>query len=158
MLLVVVLVIITVLSLLGASFSYWMNADVASVQALMDRQQARLAAEAGVSRAVLLLRTERADVEKWYNNPDAFRRILVWAPDKIGGSESLADQEKVEGQPAWRFSLVASETDEQTTRIRYGVTDEASRLNINQATREQLLSLIDQLVENRQLDLGSNPR
>ena len=155
MLLVVVLVIITVLSLLGASFSYWMNADVASVQALMDRQQARLAAEAGVSRAVLLLRTERADVEKWYNNPDAFRRILVWAPDKIGGSESLADQEKVEGQPAWRFSLVASETDEQTTRIRYGVTDEASRLNINQATREQLLSLIDQLVENRLLDLGS---
>lgn len=155
MLLVVVLVIITVLSLLGASFSYWMNADVASVQALMDRQQARLAAEAGVSRAVLLLRTERADVEKWYNNPDAFRRILVWAPNKIGGSESLADQEKVEGQPAWRFSLVASETDEQTTRIRYGVTDEASRLNINQATREQLLSLIDQLVENRLLDLGS---
>jgi len=43
MLLVVVLVILSVLGLLGASFSYWMNADLASVQAMMDRQQARIA-------------------------------------------------------------------------------------------------------------------
>ncbi len=156
MLLVVVLVIIAVLGLLGASFSYWMNADLASVQAMMDRQQARIAAEAGLSRAILLLRTERADVEKWHNNPNAFRRILVWAPDKIGGSESLADQEKVEGQQAWRFSLVASETVGETTKIRYGLTDEASRLNLNQATREQLLTLIDHLSQSRQLDLGNS--
>ena len=55
MLIVVVLVIITLLALLGASFSFRMNADLASVNALREVQQARLAAESGIARAILLL-------------------------------------------------------------------------------------------------------
>ena len=103
MLLVVVLAVVAVLGLVAASFAYWMHADYEVVSGLRNRQQARLAAESGLARVMLLLREHRIDMDEWYNNRDAFRRILVWAPDKIGGSESLADQEKVEGQPAWRF-------------------------------------------------------
>lgn len=154
MLLVVVLVIITVLGVLGTSFSYLMNADLDSVAALMNRQQSRMAAEAGLDRAILLLRTDRLDMDKWYNNSKSFRRILVWAKDKIGGSESLADQEKIEGQNAWRFSIVGNERIGEQVRMRYGMTDECSKLNINLATREQLLALFDELVRLRELDLG----
>jgi len=145
MLLVVVLVIITVLALLGASFSYWMNADLAALSAMLDRQQARLAAESGLDRAILLLRDQRTNMDNWYNNPDVFRRILVWAPDRIGGSENLADQEKVEGRPAWRFSVVAYEVDGDDAKIRYGLTDEAGKLNLNIAGPEQLLALFNHL-------------
>lgn len=152
MLLVVVLVIISVLALLGASFAYRMNADLASVQALQDQQQARFAAEAGITRAIMLLREGRWDMSNWYNNYQAFRRIPVYLPDARsegegkGGSESIADQEKVEGRPAYRFSLVAYEPSENQTeraKIRYGLTDEASKVNLNTATRSQLLALFD---------------
>lgn len=144
-LLVVVLVIITVLGLLGASFSYWMNADLSALTSMLDRQQARLAAESGVERAILLLRDERTNMDNWYNNPDVFRRILVWAPGRIGGSENLADQEKIEGQQAWRFSVVSYEVDGDDAKIRYGLTDEAGKLNLNVADAGQLLALFNQL-------------
>ncbi|UCD29251.1 MAG: general secretion pathway protein GspK [Planctomycetota bacterium] len=147
MLIVVVLVIIAMLSLLGVSFSFRMNADLASVNAIRETQQARLAAESGIARATLLLREQRTDMDMWYNNPEAFRRILVWAPDKKGGSTNLADQEEVEGQPAWRFSIVSYQVQESTTeevKMRYGLTDEASKININTASRWQLLKLFNQ--------------
>ena len=63
----------------------------------------------------------------------------------MGGSESLADQEVIEGQPAWRFSVVATEYEGDRPRMRYGLTDETSKLNLNTATREQLLGLFGEL-------------
>jgi len=145
MLLVVVLVIITTFALIGTSFSFWMNADLAALKAMSDRQQARLTAESGLERAILLLRDQRVDMENWYNNPDVFRRILVWAPDRIGGSENLADQEKVEGRQAWRFSVVGYEVDGDDAKVRYGLTDEAGKLHLNTATNEQLFALFNQI-------------
>jgi len=146
MLLVVVLAIISVLSLLGASFTFQMNADFAGVKALGDLQQARLACESGMDRVVLLLRKFRTDIDEWYNNPDIFRRQLVWAPDKEGGSTSLVDQEKIEGQPAWRFSVVTFKRgrEGEDAEMRYGITDEASKINLNVAQRGQLLKLFEQ--------------
>jgi len=151
---VVVLVIVSVLALLGASFSYYINAQLASVQALQDQQQARFAAETGIHRAVELLREGRWDMTNWYNNYRVFRRIPVYVPEGKtgeegkGGSESVADQEKVEGRSTWRFSIVAYERSEDQTdraKIRYGLTDEASKLNLNTATRSQLLALFDSI-------------
>ncbi len=150
MLLVVVLAIITVLGLLGASFSFRMNADLASVDSMNSLQQARWAARSGLDRAVHLLRDERTDTDAWYNNPTAFRRILVWAPgeggeEDKGGSELVADQETVEGRPAWRFSVVSYMLDGDDAKVRYGLTDEASKINLNTASRAQLLALFDQI-------------
>lgn len=145
MLLVVCLAIIALLALLGASFSFQMNADLASVNAINDLQQARQAAWSGIDRVLLVLREERTNVEAWWHNPDQFRRSLVWAPDQEGGSESLADQEIVEGRPAWRYSIVNYELDGDETKIRYGITDEAGKIHLNIAPRAQLLALFDQL-------------
>ena len=91
MLLVVVLAIIAVLSLLGASFTFQMNADFSGVKALADMQQARFACDSGIDRVVLLLRESRTDMDEWYNNYQMFRRQLVWSTEVKGGSTSLAD-------------------------------------------------------------------
>lgn len=144
-LLIVVLVIVAVLAILGTSFSFRMQADIASVSAVSDQQQARLAAETGIQRVMLHMRENRVDTDSWWNNPRNFRRQLVWAPDKEGGSQSVADQEAVEGRPAWRFSIVQNEVEGRNTRIRYGIIDEASKLNLNTASREQLIRFFDQV-------------
>jgi len=147
MLIVVVLVIISLLALLGTSFAFRMNADLASVNALRETQQARLAAESGVNRAIVLLREHKNDVDEWYHNREIFRRNLVWAPDEEGATDNLEDQEVVEGRPAWRFSLVSYEIQEGKTdevKGRYGIIDEASKININVASRGQLLKYFGQ--------------
>jgi type II secretory pathway component PulK len=145
MILLVVLVIIALLALLGASFSFRMNADLAAVKAKQDMQQARLAAETGLDWVLFILRENRTDMDAWHNNPRAFRRIPVWMPGKLGGSMSLADQEAIEGQPAWRFSVVSYTIQGDNTTIRYGINDEASKVNLNTASRAQLLSLFEQI-------------
>lgn len=155
MVLVIVLAIVSVLALLGASFSYRMKADLKSVEALQDQQQALYAAQAGIDRAILLLRKERVNTNSWYNNYKVFRRIPVYVPDEQmrpgegkGGSESVADQEKVEGRAVWRTSVVAYEwpqDETSTAKIRYGVTDEAAKVNLNIASRSQLLALFDSI-------------
>jgi type II secretory pathway component PulK len=147
MLIVVVLVIITLLALLGASFSFRMNADLASVNALREVQQARLAAESGIARAILLLRENRNHMDEWYDNWEVFHRNLVWAPGEEGGSDSISDKEEVEGRSAWRFSIVSYEVQPgaaQDVKIRYGLTDEAGKIDINQASRLQLLKFFRQ--------------
>ena len=70
------------LAVVGASFSYWMHADLSVVDGLRTRQQARLAAESGLTRVLLLLRDQRVDMDNWYDNRDALRRALVWSPEK----------------------------------------------------------------------------
>ncbi len=150
MLLLVVLLIIALLALVSTTFSFKMQSDLAAVKATQDLAQAEHAARVGIDRAIFILRSQRVDIDQWYNNPEYFRRTLVWAPDKIGGSESLADQEAIPGRPAWRVSVISYylqgiEGGNNSVKIRYGVTDEASKININTASRAQLLAFFDQV-------------
>jgi len=162
MLLLVVLMIVSVLALLGTSFAFRMSADMSAVKAVRASQQARLAADSGLARVMLYLREYRnnafGDGEDagWYDNPDMFRRIVVWAPwvpDEIGGTTNLDHKNIEEGQPAYRFSVVANQpisegqvADEEDEKYpRYGLSDEAGRINLNVASRGQLLALFDQL-------------
>ena len=85
MLLLVVLLVITLLALIATTFAFRMNADLAAVEARKNNLQADQAARTGIDRAIQLLRDQRTDADKWYNNQEVFRRALVWAPDKIGG-------------------------------------------------------------------------
>ncbi len=157
MILYVVLILITLLAVLGASFSFHMNADLASAGAGRNLQQARLAAESGIDQALSALLTDRKDMELWYDNRDLFRRVPVWMPDRDPGSTSLADKTVVEGQPAWRYSIITydlqSDQDQSQNnqmQVRYGLVDENSKFNLNSLdtsnpdqARKQLLALLD---------------
>src|SRR3990170_720269 len=137
----VILFVLLLLGLLGAMFSFRIHADMSATRVIGDRLQTRLAAEAGVEAVKLILRTARFDPTQWYHNPDAFHRILLWAhgadPSTAGTNEEFKDTK------AFRFSIVADDPLDDERYIRFGITDEASKLNLNSATDEQLLNLVE---------------
>lgn len=140
----VVLFVLLLLGLLGAMFSFRIHADVSATRVMGDRLQTRLAAEAGVEAVKLMLRTARFDPAQWYNNPEAFHRILVWA---YGADRSAAGtNEEFKDTKAYRFSIVADDPTDDEKYIRFGITDEASKLNLNTATHGQLLALVERVV------------
>ena len=151
----VVLFILLLLGLMGAMFSFRIHADVSATRVMGDRLQTRLAAEAGVEAVKLLLRTARYDRTQWYHNPQAFHRILVWAHE--ADRSTAGTNEELEDTKAFRFSIVADDPTDDERYIRFGITDEASKLNLNTATEEQLLRLVELVVgQGEESDL--NPR
>ena len=141
----IVLLVLLLLGLLCAMFAFRVNADLAATQAQTFRLQTRLAAEAGVDRVKLLLRTARLDTDRWYHNPDELHRIIVWAYD-IDPTMWGTDEELDEGAMAYRFSIVADEPREDEDYIRIGITDESSKLNLNEATKQQLAKLVRMVI------------
>lgn len=145
MILPLMLLILALLGVMAASSSFYVYANHSAVQSLAHGLQTRLAAEAGVQKVMLMLRTERANDTAWYDNPEEFHRVIVWTQE--GGIEGLgtvdeyADGESVQ---VYRFSIVADDPDDDEKRVRFGITDESSKLNINTATGEQLSALIGQ--------------
>jgi type II secretory pathway component PulK len=136
----VVLMVIILLGLLGAAFSFRIHADNAATQAVANRLQTRLAAEAGVEWVKLLLRTGRLERSVWYQNPAAFNRVILWARDedsKVAGTNRRLDEDM-----AFRFSIVADDLTDDKKYIRFGLIDEASKLNLNLATEAQLTKLV----------------
>lgn len=146
--LVTVLLMLMLLGLMAAGFAFHVYADAGGARAVMDRFQTRLAAEAGIQRATLMLRTQRLDVNAWYDNEEEFRHVLVWTP---GGDQTLIgttpDPDELSSPKAYRFSLVADDPFDDEVEIRYGIIDEAAKLNINIATEEELVALFGQFVD-----------
>lgn len=137
----VVLFILLMVGLLGAMFAFRVHADVASFRTTSYRLQTRLAAEAGIERVKLMLRYDRKDFTQWYNNPEELHRVIVWGhslpPEQWGTNDEYND-----GDMIYRFSIVADDPRDDEDLVRFGVTDEASKLNLNHATAEQLLKLV----------------
>lgn len=145
---VTVLLMLVLLGLLAAEFAFQVNADAGGARAVMDRFQTRLAAEAGIQRVTLMLRTQRLDVNAWYDNEEAFHHALVWTP---GGDSTLiglaVDPDELDSPKAYRFSLVADNPFDDEFEIRYGIIDEAAKLNLNIATEEELVLLFRQVID-----------
>jgi len=148
----VMLVVLVLMALLSAGFVFQIQAEGNAGRSMSDRFQSRLAAEAGVQRVMQLLRTQRDNIGAWYNNPDVFDQAVIWSPvasETELGIPALADQE--EDAHALRFSIVADDPtnddpEEETGLIRFGITDEAAKLNINVATEAQFVTLLNQVL------------
>ena len=145
MILPLMLLILALLGVMAASSSFYVYANHSAVQSLAHALQTRLAAEAGLQKVMLMLRTEQANDAAWYHNPEEFHRVIVWTQE--GGLEGLGTvDEYADGETTqvYRFSIVADDPDDDEKRVRFGITDESSKLNINTATSEQLSILIGQ--------------
>ncbi len=138
----VVLFVLLLVGLLGAMFAFRVNADLASTQAVAYRLQTRAAAESGIEVAKLLLQTDRFDMERWYHNPDELHRIVVWAYDGDTDVWATNSEEFDEGEMVYRFSLVADDPTDDEDYVRFGLTDESAKLNLNTATFRQLMVLV----------------
>lgn len=141
----VVLLVLALLGLLVAMFSFRVYADVAATQANFERLQTRLAAEAGIERVKLMLRNRPFDTNAWYHNPDELHRIIVWMHD---GDETVWGTNDEFNNPGmtYRFSIVADDPLDDEHYVRFGVTDESAKLNLNTATQRQLMILVRAVV------------
>jgi type II secretory pathway component PulK len=137
----VVLAVLLLLGVVVGGYAFRVHGDVAATRASATRVQVQLAAEAGVERVRLLLRTGRLDMAQWYDNPDEFHRILVWGAG-TNATQVGTNQELPDGTPAYRFSIVANDPTDDERFVRFGLTDEAGKLNLNRATEPQLLHLM----------------
>jgi type II secretory pathway component PulK len=171
----VALLILGLLAVLAAKVVFRSNADIAAVQAAEASLKARMAAEAGVQKVIAVLQGSssdsaaigatndlprgRANMDAWYDNADYFRGRIVQGANS--GSSSGVAGDVLPGNvsssnPAtWRFSIVANDPlalANNTAAVRYGITDEASKLNLNSATRDQLARLITYVVRNQQVN------
>lgn len=140
------LLILILLGLLAASFAFEMHADVSSTHAVAYRLQTRLAAEAGLQYVTLMLRGPgRLDVNRWYDNEEELHRIVLWQSGDEPSTFGVGSETDTETRPTYRFSIVADDPLDDEVESRYGITDEAAKLNINSATPEQLRTLIAQV-------------
>lgn len=147
LLLVVVLVMVVLLSLLAAGYTLMVRAHLDGVTTELRQFKIRMAAESGVQMAVVTLRYTRGDVDSWYNNPELYRAYPVKAPE--GEETSALFQQTVDTEVKTydptadeivRYSMFAPNFDDPT-RVRYGITDEAARMDLNAATESQLRTL-----------------
>jgi type II secretory pathway component PulK len=117
------------LGMLAISFGFATRAEYNAMQAQNNMIQARNCASSGLEAGALLLRQTFADPKIWYENPNIFRDQVV--------DQTINNEQK---QNAWRFSLVACNFDSQDSP-RFGITDEAGKVNINTASEDQLKRL-----------------
>ncbi len=113
------MIITAMTAMVAVSLLYGVRAEVSAVAEGAGGEQAYAAAMSGVQRAVNVL----ANGVETYDNPDMFRNQLV-----------LDD-----GNVKWYFTLYAGSADGKT--LRYGLEDEAGKLNLNAAQPDTLRKL-----------------
>jgi len=146
MVLVAVLIVAALLTVIAAGVMFRMRAEVAASAGQRRGEQAYEAAISGLHYAMAVLQDWADDPEIWYDNPDVFQNQLV------------AD----DGANTWYFTIYGDDPASRDT-VRYGVTDEAGKLNINTAPEEAWLAFenltgeqVDCLLD--YLDADSEPR
>jgi len=145
--LVAVLVIIALSALTAATLMYRAQAEVTASVSGSRRHQAYAVALSGIQRTMAILKAARADREIWYDHPELFKGQLVCS----------------DGVNNWYFTAYAYNPADPKT-LRNGVTDEASKINLNVATEQVLLGLpnmtqelVDCLLDYRDQDEETRP-
>ncbi len=159
-----VLLMVVLLVLLAGGFTFLMRAHANAVFARQAEQQARMAADAGIQRAIVEIRKPRTNPDELYDNAAIFRqapihqtagRDVFQTYGRVGrqgggtGAERSERPEKGEQpDPVWRFTLYAvDDSDPQNPVVRYGPVAETSKLDLNLASEAELRRLIFSAVE-----------
>jgi len=145
--LVAVLVVAALVAIIAAGLMFRVRAEVAASASGTRGEQAYEAALSGVGRAMTVLRVAANDSTVWFDNPDIFQNQLV------------AD----DGANQWYFTVYGDPVDPQLAIPRYGLTDEAGKINLSVAPAETLRNLpnmtselVDCLMDYR--EPGADPR
>lgn len=123
-----VLFIFAMIALMALAFVAGVRSEIMGLQASNRMQQARLCAFSGLESAAVLLRGRFADPVAWYSDPKQFSDQIVFT--------SGTDENAIK----WRYSLVGYNLDSDEV-IRFGLSDEAGKVNINVASPDQLKRL-----------------
>jgi DNA uptake protein ComE-like DNA-binding protein len=117
-----VLVLVLLASMLVMSLLFRMHGEEGSMAAGKGAEQAWLACMSGVEEALRTLSTPTAGETHWRDNPGAFKEHFLYE----------------DGSDRWYFTIYNKPDEDSLEPIRYGLVDEASKININTAAREIL--------------------
>ena len=133
MILAAVLVVVALSAMVAAGVMFRISAETKAASAADHQAQAYAAAYSGVQKALAVAVANRDDMLVWHDNPDLFRNRFV-------ASDGVND---------WYF-CVYSPADPGQLEVRYGLTDEAGKVNLNAgqaALLEQLPGMNGDLVD-----------
>ncbi|MBL9167902.1 MAG: general secretion pathway protein GspK [Verrucomicrobiales bacterium] len=120
--LLAVLVVIMMASMVAMSLMFRMRAEDTASSVTLTSEQAFNAAISGVHEAMKMVARSGAGLTDWQDNPRAFRDRFVFD----------------DGVERWYFTLWSPPADDSLQEVRYGLTDEAAKLNVNQAHTAEL--------------------
>lgn len=123
--LVAIMVIVMLLSMLVVSLLFRFKAEDTAASASTGSEQAWAAAMSGVEEALRIAVAATNGTTSWQNNPAAFRDRLVFD----------------DGGDRWLFTVYSTTAGDDLNPVTYGLTDEASRVNVNHADKESLARL-----------------
>ena len=115
--LVAVLILIMLASMIAISLLFRLKAEETATSAGAGAEQAWAAAMSGVEEAMRVAAAARPGLIDWRNQPRAFRDRFVCD----------------DGADRWFFTVYSPPDDDAIAELRYGLTDEASKLNLNSA-------------------------
>ncbi|MCD6364270.1 MAG: general secretion pathway protein GspK [Planctomycetes bacterium] len=123
--LIAVLILMTMGSLVAAALMFRMRAEILACSATQASEQAYAAAMSGIEKAMAVLSTSSSDeAVDWCDNEEAFRDQFVTD----------------DGANRWYFTVYSYNADDESC-VRYGLTDQAGKININVADEQTLLAL-----------------
>jgi DNA uptake protein ComE-like DNA-binding protein len=119
-----VLIVIMLASMVAISLMFRLRAEDIASTAGAGGEQASAAAMSGIQQAIRIAATASPGLLEWRDNPAAFKEHLFYD----------------DGVDKWYFT-VYSAGDPETDARRYGLTDEASKLDLNEASEAMLSRL-----------------
>ncbi len=120
--LVAILVVILLASMVAMSLLFRVNAEQTATSASNGGDQAWAAAMSGVQEAIRAAQAAVSGSVEIEDNPALFRERLMFH----------------DGADAWYFSVFAPPTDELRAEARFGLAEEAGKLNLNLADESML--------------------
>ena len=159
MVLVSVLIVTVLAAMVAAGLLFRVQAEISSSTASSNGEQAHAAALSGIQTAITLMTTPPEDLDEpseyaalgdptlWHDNPDLFRNRLVYD----------------DGANEWYFTIYSQNLNDEES-VRYGLSDESGKVNINTAPRDVLLELpgmtselVDTLIDYRDENEEAEP-
>ncbi len=124
--LIAVLVLVMLISMIAISLMFQLKAADTAVSAGSGAEQAWSAAMSGVREAIRVARAAKPGVTDWEENAGAFKDRLVF--------DDVSER--------WYFTVYSpASSDDALSEMRYGLTSEAGKLNINAAHTTNLTHL-----------------
>ena len=124
--LVAVLVLILLISMIAVSLMFHLKAEDTATHAGAGSEQAWSAAMSGVQEAIRLVAKAKPGSTDWEDNPRALKDRLVFD----------------DASERWYFTVYsAASSDDALHELRYGLTAEAGKLNLNAAHSTNLVDL-----------------
>jgi DNA uptake protein ComE-like DNA-binding protein len=123
--LVAVLVVVLLASMVAVSLLFRLRAETVATAATAGTEQAWSAAMSGVEEAIRQVACAPPGSTDWQDNPRVFKDQFVYE----------------DGSDRWYFTVCSPSVDDALRELRYGLADEAAKLNVNAAHTTNLLHL-----------------